>query len=254
MNSLVIFSALLAVSFTRITVQDSDLSPNFGYGYAVDVDRPITVEGFACMKESGYDVAFIRAYNASFYGSFDKNAVSNLRNADSAGLGAEVFMTPQPNSHKSGGTQLLEVYNGLKFAGIAANRIWVQVTSPSKWRKYYQTNVAFLTEIARAALVQGITIGYYTNKSDWAKITNSASAQAKYLWYWNVNGTGPSGESPADFSDFLPFGGFTMPLAKQFGKAENICGFTVNRDVYLTNNLVKSTGRKSGEIVVGNAL
>ncbi|KHJ90044.1 hypothetical protein OESDEN_10119 [Oesophagostomum dentatum] len=253
MNSLVIFF-LLAVSFTKAAIPKPVVNANFGYGYAVDVEKPITADGFACMKESGYDVAFIRAYNASFYGTFDKNAISNLRNADSAGLGAEVFMTPQPNSHKSGGTQLLEVYNGLKYAGIAANRIWVQVTSPDKWRKYYQTNVAFLTEIARAALVKGITIGYYTNKSDWARITNSASAQAKFLWYWNVNGTGPSGESPADFSDFLPFGGFAMPLAKQFGKAESVCGFTVNRDVYLANNFVKFTGKKSDEIVVGNAL
>ncbi|KHJ76497.1 hypothetical protein OESDEN_23883 [Oesophagostomum dentatum] len=79
------------------------------------------------MKKSGYNAVFIRAYNPAGNGAFDVNAVNNIRYAWNAGLGTEVFMTPQPKSYKKGGQQLQEVYNGLKAGRIDVKRVWVQV-------------------------------------------------------------------------------------------------------------------------------
>ncbi|VDN28190.1 unnamed protein product [Cylicostephanus goldi] len=55
------------------------------------------------------------------------------------------------------------------------------------------------------------------------------SRELCYGEYWNVNGGGPSGETPANFDDFRPFAKFTKPTMKQFGQMESICGVTVNR-------------------------
>ncbi|KHJ91002.1 hypothetical protein OESDEN_09140 [Oesophagostomum dentatum] len=193
------------------------------------------------------------AYSPAGNGAFDTNAVNNIRYAWNAGLGTEVFMTPQPKSYKKGGQQLQEVYNGLKAGKIDVKRVWVQVTSPVNWGANAQANIAFLNDIVKAAKTYGLTIGYYTSQYDWAQITKSAPVQGTtQLWYWNVNGAGPGGETPANFNDFRAFGGFTKPTAKQFGQVENVCGFVVNRDIYSLTNLATFTGKKNGEIVVGD--
>ncbi|CAJ0608300.1 unnamed protein product [Cylicocyclus nassatus] len=75
------------------------------------------------------------------------------------------------------------------------------------------------------------------------------------LWYWNVNGGGPSGETPANFDDFRPFAKFTKPTMKQFGQMEQICGVTVNRDIYSLEKsklfLAELKEKQSDELTVG---
>lgn len=66
------------------------------------------------------------------------------------------------------------------------------------------------------------------------------------LWYYNAFGQGPSGESPANFDDFRPFGGWTSPNVKQFALNEGLCGLTLNRDVYPLN------GKKLDTVVQGS--
>ncbi|KIH43123.1 hypothetical protein ANCDUO_26878 [Ancylostoma duodenale] len=74
------------------------------------------------------------------------------------------------------------------------------------------------------------------------------------LWY--VYGPGPNAQSPANFNDFRPFGGWTAPLVKQIGQNESICGVTANRDIYIVSETAKFTGmanyEKSEQIVVGS--
>ncbi|KAJ1363463.1 hypothetical protein KIN20_023336, partial [Parelaphostrongylus tenuis] len=53
--------------------------------------------------------------------------------------------------------------------------------------------------------------------------------------YWSVYGAGPSGETPAYFTEFRPFAGWTTPTVKQFGQAEFVCNVKVNRNVYVAN-------------------
>lgn len=81
----------------------------------------------------------------------------------------------------------------------------------------------------------GVRPGIYTSRSDWYQITgNWAGAGADcMLWYASVRGSGPAGESPADFSDFVPFGCWQFPTMKQFGQVESLCGLTVNRDIFV---------------------
>ncbi|CAJ0608310.1 unnamed protein product [Cylicocyclus nassatus] len=228
-----ILPALLAVF-----IQPASAAANVtNYAYAFDINQAITASTFNCFKKYGYSAVFIRAYNPQGSGLFDANAPNNIRNASSTGLGTEVFMSPQPKSTKTGAVQFKEMYDGLKKNKIDIKTVWVQVTSPANWGTDSKKNLAFLNDIARTAISSGIKVGYYTNVHEWNQITKNTKITTPNtpLWYWNTNGAGPSGETPANFNDFRPFGGFKKATVKQFGQSESICGVVgVNRDVFDT--------------------
>ncbi|KHJ91477.1 hypothetical protein OESDEN_08656 [Oesophagostomum dentatum] len=147
-----LLSTFLAACYAVPAVTEK-LPVNYGYAYAVDLDSATSYQAFSCMKSYGYRAVFIRGYNPSGMGSFDLNCVSNVRNANQAGLGTEVFMTPQPRSTKRGSQQFLELYQGLKSANMQVNTIWLQVTSPINWDTNRQQNINFLNEIITTANV-----------------------------------------------------------------------------------------------------
>ncbi|KAK5980460.1 hypothetical protein GCK32_007056, partial [Trichostrongylus colubriformis] len=68
---------------------------NYGYAYAVDFSAQGSASVFSCLKASRYDTVFLRVYDPRGWGQFDVSAVSNIRQAFSARLGVEVYMTPR---------------------------------------------------------------------------------------------------------------------------------------------------------------
>ncbi|CAJ0608188.1 unnamed protein product [Cylicocyclus nassatus] len=225
------------------------------YAYALDLSAQLTLSGAQCLNSNGYSTVFIRAYSPSGSGTFDSNACSNINYAHTAGLGTELYMTPVPKSTKNATQQVDELYNGLKNCNIVARSIWVQITSPVNWNSNPTVNVNFINGINARAAQLGARVGYYTNQYDWNQITGGASGMANGigLWYWNVNGAGTSGETGANFNDFVPFAYWSSATVKQFGQMENVCGYTVNRDVYTTSAFMAAAPRKeSGQPVVGN--
>ncbi|ETN77195.1 hypothetical protein NECAME_03295 [Necator americanus] len=183
--------------------------------------------------------------------------IQKINLSATAGLGSEVFMKPQPRSVKKGSQQFMEMYDGLRQGAIKVKTVWVQVTSPIEWSPDTKANINFLNDLLSTAKSYGIAIGLYTNVYDWTQITNGASAsEGTMLWYWNVNGNGPNGETPANFHDFRPFAKFTNPTVKQFAQVETVCGVTVNRDVYVLNRSTRTLASgpvdSKGELVVGS--
>ncbi|RCN46693.1 hypothetical protein ANCCAN_07322 [Ancylostoma caninum] len=255
MKVLFILPVVLATCLAKAIAPEGVVKAAAGYAYAVDLEVPVPLSGFNCMKKYGYKTVFIRAYDPTGAGRFDTNAVNNIRNANQAGLGTEAYMTPQLHSNKRGSQQFRELYEGLRNAKIQVRTVWVQVTSPVNWGPNTQANIYFINDIVSMAKYYGVTIGFYTNVYDWNQITKGANVEGAMLWYWNVNGAGVNGETPANFDDFRPFAKFTKPTVKQFGQVEHLCGVTVNRDVYTLNNsinLVSSKAEKlDGELIVG---
>lgn len=73
--------------------------------------------------------------------------------------------------------------------------------------------------------------------------------------YWNANGYGLNAASSMDFTDFRAFGTFTTPAVKQYSIKSNICGTTVNHNIFSTtaSKKAKAISKKSeNTIVVGN--
>ncbi|VDL79053.1 unnamed protein product [Nippostrongylus brasiliensis] len=221
-------------------------APN-GYAYAVDFSAAASAKSLHCLKMSGYSTVFVRAYNPNGQGQFDLNSVSTIRLAASANLGIEVYMTPQIRSMKNGTMQFIELYVGLNKAQIRVNTVWLQVTSPIHWDPYTQNNINFLNQILTAAQMYNVRVGFYTNQYDWMQITNGAWVEGTPLWYWNVSGGGPKGETPADFRDFVPFGKWSSAVVKQFAQVENVCDMVVNRDVYVDNRMTKAVAQQSSD-------
>ncbi|KAK6757969.1 hypothetical protein RB195_015658 [Necator americanus] len=256
MQSLIVLTALLAVALGKAVRPRKIVTATSGYAYAVDLAVPVPLSAFTCMKNYGYSTVFVRAYDPTSAGKFDMNAVNNIRNAKKAGLGSEVFMTPQPRSVKKGSQQFTEMYKGFKRADIKLKTVWVQVTSPINWNRDTKANINFLRDILSMAKYYGVAIGFYTNVHDWTQITNGATAEGTMLWYWNVMGGGRNGETPANFNDFRPFAKVTKPTVKQFAQMEDVCGVTVNRDVYVLNRstrtLASAPGDSNGKLIVGS--
>ncbi|CAL2043201.1 unnamed protein product [Caenorhabditis brenneri] len=123
------------------------------HAYAVDLSAPVVLGDLQCMKQAGYNAAFVRAYNPSGQGSFDTNACNTIQSSYYAGLGNEIYMTPQPQSNKQGYQQLDEVYQGLNQCGTNIRSIWIQVTSRNNWLNSPADNVNFINSIVNRAYV-----------------------------------------------------------------------------------------------------
>ncbi|UMM35494.1 hypothetical protein L5515_008091 [Caenorhabditis briggsae] len=225
-----------AIVFEKIEVKPAPavVSVDASYAYGVDLAVPATLAQMNCLKTSRYAAVFLRAFAPTGSGVFDTTSVNNIRNAYSAGLGIEVYMTPQPLSSLQGYQQLDLLYNGLTNNGITIRSVWIQVTSPANWQKSATTNVNFINSIVSRAKQYGLTVGIYTNQYDWSQITGNWATLSSdvLLWYWHVLGGGVTGETPATFDDFRAFGSFKKASVKQFAQVESVCSLTVNRDVY----------------------
>ncbi|KAJ1371043.1 hypothetical protein KIN20_032912 [Parelaphostrongylus tenuis] len=184
-------------------------APNSFY-YALDLSQPVSLSSFACIRQNRY-----------------------------TGLGLEIYMTPQPNSRKTGAMQLDEMYHYLTRSGIDVVTVWIQVTSPMHWSTSVVENVNFILSIVARAKQYRLRVGIYTNYYDWSLITNGLVLDGTMLWYWSVYAPGLAGESQPNFVDFQPFACWSAPAVKQFAHVESVCGVTVNRCLELFNKQPK---------------
>ncbi|CAI4230830.1 unnamed protein product [Auanema sp. JU1783] len=259
MNKLLFAALAVSVSSVPVLLEKGQIEAAT-LGSAVDFAQALNTSSFSCLFNSGFRVVFIRGYNPSGLGSFDGNAITNIRNAYSIGVGTEVFMTPAPASSKTGTTQFNELYTALNNNGINIRFIWIQVTSPVNWNSNYSTNLKLIDAIRNAARAKGVGIGFYTNQYDWSQITNGYTGYSKngdQLWYWRNTGGGTAGASPPSFVDYYAFGGWTTPSVKQFAQTVNVCGIWMNKDIYSMSTSAAAAAaarvqKSEGPVVGGN--
>ncbi|KIH52243.1 hypothetical protein ANCDUO_17657 [Ancylostoma duodenale] len=254
MQALAVLCSLALICFASPVVQQQAASELARTVYAIDLSEPFPTSARSCL--SFYQTIFVRGYSPAGQGQLDPYACNTIWDASTAGWGTEVYITPQPNSNKSGAQQLGEMVGGLRNCGLGVRSVWIQVTLPINWYTSTWTNINFLNSILARASRGGLSIGIYTSLYDWDQITGGAKINNAMLWYWNVYGQGPNAQSAANFNDFRPFGGWTAPQFKQIGQNESICGVTANRDIYIVSETAKFAGmancEKSEQIVVGS--
>ena len=237
---LVSFSSGISLFAPKDDVLPQKPSDKSAYSFAIDISGYASVSGLKCVYQQGYNAAFVQVYSPSNGGSPNNNGIQTIPSAISAGLGTEIYVTPSIQSGKSGSQQFSEAFNAVKAQGINVRAIWLQVTSSINWLNNVQSNINLIESFVNQAYVSGISVGIFTNYNDWQQITgNYVDSYQLRLWYYNVYGTGPTGESPANFDDFRPFGQWSQANVKQFAQNENLCGLTVNRNVY------PSSGKKA---------
>lgn len=155
----------------------------------------------------------------------DPTVVGVLGAAQTAGLAADVLMTPAAWCGMSARAQaqaLLASINGQSYG-----RVWVQVLPGGGFSNFnVADNLAWILEATDAlgAALGGARVGVLTSSAAWSAITNNGAAGARLgalpLWYVGSN-------SEENFADFVPFAGWTFPTAKQFAATSTVCGLSV---------------------------
>ncbi|KIH57706.1 hypothetical protein ANCDUO_12101, partial [Ancylostoma duodenale] len=171
-----------------------------------------------------------RAYAPSTIDGFEGHVCQSIWNAQKAGLGVEVFMTPTRPSYQNGADQFNQLYQGLKGCKINTKTVWLQVISPAEWGFSSQASIDFINQVLTQASIYSVAVGIYTSQEEWLKITSGVDTlqSPTMLWYWKVNDAGPLGATPANFSDYFPFGPWESPSVKQFGQGISVCGHIAN--------------------------
>ncbi|KHJ84673.1 hypothetical protein OESDEN_15609, partial [Oesophagostomum dentatum] len=238
MRTSILICTLTLSCFAGPVVEQEAASELASYGFAVDVSAGISFSSWG--------------YSPAGQGQLDPYACANIQNANAAGLGTEVYMTPLPFSNKTGAQQFDEMYEGLTNANINVRSVWIQVTY--QWSG--SNAISFLNSILSRAGQYGLSTGIYTGLFQWDQVTHGATVNNAMLWYSNVYGNGTANESPPNYDDFQPIGGWTTPMAKQFALVESVCGVTVNRDLYSLSAASKAAGmakyENSEQVVVGS--
>ncbi|CAD6192054.1 unnamed protein product [Caenorhabditis auriculariae] len=232
--------AAICLSTSALPTSSDTRSQLDTYGRAVDFSSQVPVSQLQCLKQNGYSVVFLRGFAADGDGHYDINVIGTAHNAVRIPLGVEFYMEPQPSSLTKNATQQFnEMIEALFHYGIHFRSFWLQST----WNASPQYNINFIDAILSIAQRDGFTVGIYTNQDEWKQITNNwiPNYPNLPLWYSSVKGNGAQGETSPDYNDFVPFGPFTAPTAKQFGVGESDCQIANNRDIY-TNNAATPLG------------
>ncbi|RCN34237.1 hypothetical protein ANCCAN_19926 [Ancylostoma caninum] len=222
--------------------------------YAVDLTGPLSQFDASCMKISQYSTVFLRAYAPSAIDGFESHVCQSIWNAQKAGLGVEVFMTPTRPSYQDGAEQFNQLYQGLQGCKINTKTVWLQVISPAEWGLSPRASIDFINQVLSQASVYSVAVGIYTSQDEWMRITSGITTlqSPTMLWYWNVNDAGPLGATPANFSDFRAFGPWESPSVKQFGQEISVCGHIANTNVYVSSkNLHGNVRQDTNHIDVG---
>uniref|UniRef100_A0A0N5AMS1 Lysozyme n=1 Tax=Syphacia muris TaxID=451379 RepID=A0A0N5AMS1_9BILA len=263
MFKLFVLFALFAVSLSspfgfienKFNSLVSKFSNKAAYGYAATIYSSVTPSALSCMRQAGYSAVFVRVYKPDGAGVVDYDGFNTIKKAVSAGVGVEIFVTPQPQSTKSAVTQFDEVYQAARSNNIDLRSIWLQVTSPINWPNQVTSNINFITSFLNRAAQYNLNAGIYTNWYDWQQITGGYTAKLNNvrLWYWNAYGNGITAASSLDFSDFRAFGSFSSPIIKSYSLAANVCNVIVNQNIFSNSNSKRAveTKTKSGKIIVG---
>ncbi|KAL6736836.1 hypothetical protein Aduo_007141 [Ancylostoma duodenale] len=216
--------------------------------YAVDIAPPLDAFDARCLNISGYSTVFLRVYSPFTYEGPEKSVCESIENARKAGLGVEVCVVPFPPNMWDGWQQVDKLYNGLSECKIFVQRIWLVVGYPSSWYFDIEQNNRFIKQVFDKGREYNIDIGIYTKDTEWMQITGGYAnfTSSPLLWYWNINNTGPRGETTTSFVGFHPFGIWKAATVKQFGQRVPVCGRYVNRDIYFAT--LQSTSSNASSI------
>jgi len=84
----------------------------------------------------------------------------------------------------------------------------------------------FFSGLLNQARAAGANVGVYTSRSQWGPIMGDWNGGSSApLWYAHYDGV-------PNFSDFVPFGGWSHPNIKQYQGTTSMCGAGVDLNWY----------------------
>jgi len=176
--------------------------------YGADVSSPVSAGQWSALKsQKAVSFAVVRCYEGA--GHVDPNAPGTVKAAWAAGL-ASVDVYHFPCLRVDAADQVRDAVSAISAAGARFERYWIDVEQGAGWSASdFAGNAAFLRRMLQAAEALGLQVGIYTSPYEWSITVNSAGFSSYPLWYAQYDGV-------ASFADFVPFGGWTQPVMKQF--------------------------------------
>lgn len=186
-----------------------------------------------CLKSKN-DAGFITFPAMDKYSAVDANVCSNLALAASEGIvHRDVMYIPCPTCGQSASVQFTMMLDNLEHncSTSWSKRVWLNMAShslwPTPWREAgYLANQRFFEDMVSACVsAKGISCGILSSPSEWKYTLGSTSYSYAPsldfpLWYENI-------DEKASFSDFVQFGGFTVPYAKRYHYDVSVCNASV---------------------------
>ncbi len=184
----------------------------------VDIKEQIT--NAACLKQS-YARVCVRGFQS--IGRVDPYLEKNLKALSNVSLTADVYMLPcvYCNDPEAQAEKIMAV---LKVN--AYNTLWVQVEGA--WGADQATNQVFIQMLIKALQSKGVKkVGIFTFQPTWDRIFGKAfdALSSLPLWYTRWNGD-------PEAKDFVAFGGWKKPTAKQYDTDDDSCSVNINSDSY----------------------
>lgn len=182
----------------------------------------------ACIQTAGSSYIVARGWTNKC--KLDEGVIATLAAAATAGLKADVMMTPSNWCGVSAKAQAYSLMASLVESSAVFGRIWLQVlpSSGSGWSVTNTApNVQWVLDAADALVAQlgSARVGIITSSAGWTTVTANAAAANRLgsLPLWYVGST-----STTDFADFAAFGGWTFPKAKLYPglNSATVCGLT----------------------------
>ena len=134
----------------------------------LDISDSMSVSTFQCFKTNGYQFVIIRGFRS--YGAVDPYVISNINNAKSAGLIADIYMFPCRG--KTASSQVDALFSGVPSS--AYGMVWIDVeNNPSSgcaWGKDYTSNCAYLTDLIAKIKAKGKNPGIYASNYMWETV------------------------------------------------------------------------------------
>ena len=140
-----------------------------GFDFA---DAVFSVSDFECLAEKGYEYMIVRAWES--IGSFDDDAPSNLKNAQSAGYASantSVYMFPCASTADSAKAQMQTMIDDLKDYDYGM--IWLDIeenpSSGCSWSDNdIDTNCDIIIALGNTTVENGKKVGVYSNYNEWS--------------------------------------------------------------------------------------
>lgn len=193
----------------------------------VDLATPVSVSAFECLiQERGVQFLTVRAFQSNCY--VDPHAADTIRSAWAAGIeGVDVYFFPSVGCSLDAVSQLDATLAHLQSHNATFNRLFFDVENWA-WSAESECdeNIEWFAPLfAHAQDLLGVErVGIYTTGRQWQQITcDSEKFSSALLWYASWN------DSPS-FANFVPFGGWDQPFAKQFTGNDFACDIHLDFD------------------------
>ena len=173
-----------------------------------------------CTLASFTDIC-LRVYKST--GIIEPYFAKNVKLLAETGLKYNLSVYIMPSYAIDAAVQVKAILEAIK--GLTLSYVWVTVEG--QWNTDREKNKKLLTDILAALKAGGITPGIQSDMWNWQSIMgrDCHDFASLKLWYTNHNGR-------EDDRDFRPFGGWNRPTAKQHIGAAELCGDTINKDIY----------------------